>query len=89
MFGGFPSTGDKKMALVFSFILSCIKFKSKLRVFHSMSIKTGLRPFWIIAETVVGNPTAETITSSPSCHLKYSLQAAINKRFAEEPELVK
>ena len=36
-----------------------------LNVLSSQSIKTGTRPFAIIGLIVVGNPTAQVITSEP------------------------
>ena len=89
MSGGFPNTGLKNTALVFSVIFSSIFAKSKFNVDHSMSINTGFRLLCTIADTVVGNPTAETMISSPSFHPKYSLHAAINSKLALDPLLQK
>ena len=45
MFGGFPSTGDKKIALVLELIFEEIRLRSKFKVSHSISIKIGFNPF--------------------------------------------
>ncbi|CAM5444568.1 hypothetical protein SCALM49S_05933 [Streptomyces californicus] len=58
-----------------------------------MSTKTGTRPFWMIGLTVVGNPAATVITSSPGRSLRSpstgEVRAVSARRFAEEPELVR
>ena len=45
MSGGFPRTGETKIATVLEVIFFSTSFKSKLRVFHSMSAKTGFKLF--------------------------------------------
>ena len=62
-----------------------------LYVCLSQSTKTGMHPFWIIGFTVVGNPEATVITSSPFLILStpYFSEVRDEKaiKFAEEPEL--
>ena len=64
--GGFAITGDTMIAFVLFVIFSSILLTSKLSVSNSISIKTGFKPFWTIGAMVVGKPTGDTITSSPS-----------------------
>ena len=48
--------------------------------------KEGFKPFCTSGEMVVGNPTGDTMTSSPSFQPQCFFTAAIITRFAEEPE---
>ena len=56
-----------------------------------MSINTGISPFWIIGFTVVGNPAATVIISSPGRSLlapNFSeVSDVIANKLADEPEL--
>ena len=79
--GGLPKTGETKIAFVFDVIFSSIKLTSKFNVSNSISIKTGTNPFWEIGAIVVGNPTGETITSSPSFHFKWCLIEEIKTKY--------
>ena len=58
----------------------------------SISINTGTMPYSSNGFTVVGNPAATEITSSPGCSALSSsfgeVRAANATRFADEPELV-
>ena len=80
--GTLPNTGDTNIALVLEVIFSSILVTSKFKVSYSISTNTGVRLFCTITEIVVGNPTGETIISSPSTQPKYFLRAAI-KTFIE------
>ena len=56
-----------------------------------MSYLNSNNPYWIIGATVVGNPAATVITSSPRFTLRSPSSGEVNainaRRFAEEPEL--
>src|SRR5690242_7225687 len=56
-----------------------------------MSTKTGVSPYKMDGFTVVGKPAATVITSSPGISRASpndsAVNAAIAKRFAEDPEL--
>ena len=57
------------------------------------STKTGTAPYWIMGVTVVGNPQATVMTSSPGriCRsFKRGLVSAMKpRRFALEPEFTR
>ena len=56
-----------------------------------MSTKTGIAPFWNIGFTVVGNPAATVITSSPALMAfslcKWEVNEEKANKLAEDPEL--
>ena len=57
-------------------------------------MNTGTAPFWMMGATVVGNPAATVITSSPGLIRRsagsFGLVRAENaNRFAEEPEFTR
>ncbi len=60
---------------------------SAFSVSHSMSTNTGVSPFSVMAEMVVGKPHGETMTPSPSFHPKRALAAATMSRSALDPLL--
>ena len=62
---GFPSVWAKKTAFVRSESAASSCERSALYVESSLSIKTGTAPFWMIGFTVVGNPAAAVMISSP------------------------
>ena len=84
--GGLPNTGDTNIALVFGVTFFTNSFRSKLRVWYSISTNTGYNPFCMIGFNVVGNPTTDIKISSVDVHLKYCFSAAIITRLAELPE---
>ena len=87
MSGGLANTGETIIALVLDVIFCSIKSTLKFKVSNSISMNTGLRLFCINGAIVVGNPTGDTMTSSPSCQFKCFFTAAIITKLADEPEL--
>ena len=90
---GFPMVWAMKTAFVFPAAYASSRSSTRaLPVEKSLSIKTGTAPFWTMGATVVGNPAAQVITSSPGCILRllgilWLVKAEKAKRLADEPEL--
>ena len=91
MSNGRPSVWAMNIARVFSDRASSILSVRILYVCGSQSTKTGTSPFWNIGFTVVGNPLATVITSSPFFMARLpsfgEVSADIANKFALEPEL--
>ena len=89
---GLPNVCAKIIALVLDVIADSIFSGEAEKVGKSMSINVGIRLFWKIGLTVVGNPAARVITSSPEFNFlspnSFDIKEETAKRFAEEPELV-
>ena len=90
-----PAVGNDDVGVVTALVLgdkaaSSIDI-SKLYCGMVTSMNTGTAPYWMIGATVVGNPAATVMTSSPGRMARLPSNGevrAINaSRFAEEPEL--
>ena len=87
---GLPSVWASITARVRSDRASSRRETSMLAVSGSTSTKTGTAPYWNSGETVVGNPAATVITSSPRAIRRSPSSGAVSvmkaSRLAEEPE---
>ena len=88
---GWPSAWAATTALVFDDNALSNKSGRKLAVAGSTSINTGTNPFCTKGATVVGNPAATVITSSPGRKPSGRVElvkALTARRLALDPELV-
>ena len=89
---GLPKECASIMAFVLGLIAASILLTSTLCVVSSMSTNTGTAPNCSTGFTVVGNPAATPITSSPGLMARSPSLDEVSvlnaNRFAEEPEFV-
>jgi len=78
-------------AFVFLEYASSSLEQSMLAVSSSTSTKTGIAPYWIIGDIVVGKHAATVMTSSPRLIYLFFSNGEVNvekaSRLAEDPEL--
>src|SRR5262249_46366494 len=90
---GLPRVWASIIARVLGEMAFAIESTVGFFVLGSISINTGVNLFWIIGLTVVGNPVAAVMTSSPGFNANFPNTGAVRQlsanKFAEEPELTK